>query len=106
MATLQVRAMDDRLYEALGRRAAMDNRSISQEVVMIVKEYLSAPDAHHKRKTESFLELDSEMEIAESCPRSSSSSLCALRVLISAYSAVKALNPNRKDPKCPRPLLD
>ena len=57
MATLQVRSMDDRLYEALGRRAAMDNRSISQEVVMIVKEYLSAPDAHHKRKTESFLEL-------------------------------------------------
>ena len=49
--------MDDRLYEALGRRAAMDNRSISQEVVMIVKEYLSAPDARHKRKTESFLEL-------------------------------------------------
>ena len=55
MATLQVRSMDDRLYEALGRRAAMDNRSISQEVVMIIKEYLSAPDAHHKRKTESFL---------------------------------------------------
>ena len=57
MATLQVRAMDDRLYEALGRRATMDNRSISQEVVMIVKEYLSVPDIHHKRKTESFLEL-------------------------------------------------
>ncbi len=57
MATLQVRAMDDRLYEALGRRAVMDNRSISQEVVMIVKEYLSGPNAGHKRKTESFLEL-------------------------------------------------
>ncbi|MFA6290394.1 MAG: hypothetical protein WC637_01360 [Victivallales bacterium] len=57
MATLQVRAMDDRLYEALGRRAAMDNRSISQEVVMIVKEYLSGPNVDHKRKTDSFLEL-------------------------------------------------
>lgn len=57
MATLQVRAMDDRLYEALGRRAVMDNRSISQEVVMIVKEYLSGSTVNHKRKTESFLEL-------------------------------------------------
>lgn len=57
MATLQVRAMDDRLYEALGKRAAMDNRSISQEVVMIVKEYLSGPNVNHKRRTESFLEL-------------------------------------------------
>jgi hypothetical protein len=42
---------------ALGRRAVMDNRSISQEVVMIVKEYLSGSTGNHKRKSESFLEL-------------------------------------------------
>jgi plasmid stability protein len=43
MAVLQVRTMDDDLYEALGRRAAMDNRSISQEVITIIKEFLSKP---------------------------------------------------------------
>lgn len=43
MAILQVRTMDDDLYEALGRRAAMDNRSISQEVIAIVKDFLSKP---------------------------------------------------------------
>jgi plasmid stability protein len=43
MAVLQVRNMDDGLYEALGRRAAMENRSISQEVVAIIQSYLSTP---------------------------------------------------------------
>ena len=43
MAVLQVRNMDDRLYEALGRRAAMENRSISQQVIEIIQRYLSAP---------------------------------------------------------------
>jgi hypothetical protein len=35
--------MDDDLYEALGRRAAMDNRSISQEVITIIKRFLAQP---------------------------------------------------------------
>ena len=43
MAVLQVRSMDDDLYGALGRRAAMENRSISQEVIEIIKRYLAAP---------------------------------------------------------------
>jgi plasmid stability protein len=43
MAVLQVRSMDDALYGALGRRAAQENRSISQEVIEIVKRYLAAP---------------------------------------------------------------
>jgi len=43
MAVLQVRNMSDELYGALGRRAAMDNRSISQEVIEIVKRYLASP---------------------------------------------------------------
>ncbi len=45
MAVLQVRTMDDDLYEALGRRAAMDNRSISQEVIAIIKNFLSRPES-------------------------------------------------------------
>ncbi len=43
MATLQVKNIDDRLYEALGARAAMDNRSISQEVVTMIREFLANP---------------------------------------------------------------
>ena len=43
MAILQVRSMDDDLYGALGKRAAMENRSISQEVIEIIKRYLATP---------------------------------------------------------------
>ena len=56
MATLQVRSIDDQLYDALGRKAAKDNRSISQEVVSILKEHLAQP-MQHKSATEKFLEL-------------------------------------------------
>ena len=45
MAVLQVRNMDDMLYETLGRRAAMENRSISQQVIEIIQRYLSSPDS-------------------------------------------------------------
>ena len=44
MAVLQVRNMDDALYETLGRRAAMENRSISQQVIHIIQYYLSSPN--------------------------------------------------------------
>ena len=43
MAILQVRSMDDNLYAALGRRADIENRSISQEVISIIKKYLATP---------------------------------------------------------------
>jgi plasmid stability protein len=57
MATLQVRSLDDQLYEALGRRAAMDNRSISQEVTAMLKEYLSTPVRKNNKATDLFLEM-------------------------------------------------
>jgi plasmid stability protein len=43
MAILQVRSIDKDLYTALGRRAALENRSISQEVIEIIKRYLATP---------------------------------------------------------------
>ncbi len=43
MAILQVRSMDDMLYNALGRLAASENRSISQQVIEIIKTYLATP---------------------------------------------------------------
>jgi plasmid stability protein len=57
MATLQVKGMDDRLYQALGARAAMDNRSISQEVVSIIQQYLASPCKDYKTTGEAILEL-------------------------------------------------
>ena len=56
MATLQVRSMDDQLYEALGRMAAREQRSISQQVIAILKEHLSQP-VRHTSATEDFLVL-------------------------------------------------
>ena len=43
MATLRIRGIDDRLHKALAARAAMDNRSISQEVVTIIQGFLARP---------------------------------------------------------------
>ncbi len=56
MATLQVRSIDDQLYEALGKMAARDHRSISQQVIAILKEHLSQP-MRHSDATEEFLSL-------------------------------------------------
>lgn len=57
MANLQVRSIDDQLYEALGRRAKMENRSISQEVISILKKHLSSPVSGNEKNTQDFLEL-------------------------------------------------
>ena len=58
MATLQVRSIDERLYGALGRRAEMDHRSISQEVVAILNDYLACPaKTPQGAATDAFLEL-------------------------------------------------
>jgi len=57
MATLQVRSVDDQLYEALGKRAIMENRSISQEVIFILRAYLSSPPLKYQEATARFLEI-------------------------------------------------
>ena len=57
MATLQVKGIEDDLYEALRARAAMDNRSISQEVVAFIKDSLARPAASAREATEAFLGL-------------------------------------------------
>ena len=66
MANLQVKSIDDDLYESLGRRAAMENRSISQEVVSILKAYLSTPGSQNKKLSQQFLELCGTWEVEES----------------------------------------
>jgi plasmid stability protein len=42
MATLQVRDIDDRLYAFLKVSAKLQNRSISQEVITIIQDYLNS----------------------------------------------------------------
>lgn len=41
MANLQVKGIDDELYELLRKRADSENRSISQQVIYLLKQYLS-----------------------------------------------------------------
>jgi plasmid stability protein len=57
MANLQVRDIDDRLYESLRERATREKRSISQEVILILQKYLSRPNAYDVNPTDEFLSL-------------------------------------------------
>lgn len=57
MANLQVRDIDDRLYESLRERASRERRSISQEVVLILQKYLSIPSVYDANPTDQFLNL-------------------------------------------------
>jgi len=57
MANLQVKSIDDELYEALGRLAAQENRSISQEVVYLLKKHLSQPQKAASSGADAFLDM-------------------------------------------------
>ena len=48
MATLQVRDIDDRLYDFIKTSAKMQNRSISQEVITIIQSYLNSNQKNTK----------------------------------------------------------
>jgi len=56
MATLQVRDIDDRLYNLLKSSAKRQNRSISQEVLTIIETYLNS-SVTPKNSTLEFLTL-------------------------------------------------
>lgn len=62
MAILQVRDMDDKIYENLKRIAKKHRRSISQEVIHIIETYLSEPHTIRKNSTEEFLNLSGSWE--------------------------------------------
>jgi len=55
MANLQVRDIDDKLYKHLKNVALLDKRSISQEVVLILENYLSSPKREYTNATLEFL---------------------------------------------------
>jgi plasmid stability protein len=64
MATLQVKGMDDDLYEALKGRAKRDNRSITQEVVTMIRESLARSPVTPGRATRDLLALAGSWEDA------------------------------------------
>ncbi len=66
MAMLQVRDMDDRLYDRLKFAAKRDNRSISQQVVTILQNYFTSVPVKPKNATEEFLKLSGSWEDARS----------------------------------------
>ena len=51
MANLQVKGIDERLYDDLKRLAANDNRSVSQEVVTILRDHLAKNAALQRTRT-------------------------------------------------------
>jgi plasmid stability protein len=57
MAILQVRDIDDQLYDHLKRLAHRDKRSISQEVIFIIESFLANPAKITANATKQFLEL-------------------------------------------------
>ena len=62
MAILQVRDIDDRIYNNLKRVSQQDKRSISQEVIYIIEAYLSQPQSRMKNSTDEFLKLAGSWE--------------------------------------------
>lgn len=41
MANLQIKGIDDRLYDTIKKLAASENRSVSQEILFLVKEHVA-----------------------------------------------------------------
>jgi hypothetical protein len=41
MANLQIKGIDDKLYDTIKKLAASENRSVSQEILFLVKEHMA-----------------------------------------------------------------
>ncbi len=59
MANLQVKGIDDRLYDAIKKLAASEHRSVSQQVLFLVNEHLAKrkPTAAIRTPAQVLLEL-------------------------------------------------
>ena len=66
MAILQVKGMNNQLYEALKRRAELENRSISQEVISIITQHLGRKENDQMKVTAEFLKLSGSWKTKES----------------------------------------
>jgi plasmid stability protein len=66
MANLQVRDINDKLYDSLKRRAELEHRSISQEVVMILESHLNRNNLESEIQTLEFLKLSNSWKDSRS----------------------------------------
>jgi hypothetical protein len=59
MANLQIKGIDDDLYKNIKELASMENRSVSQQIVFLTKEYLTKKKNFQSAKSPAriFLEL-------------------------------------------------
>ncbi len=58
MANLQIKGMDDELYKELKKVAAEEKRSVSQQTLLLVKNYLARKQQVRKLKTPAQLLLE------------------------------------------------
>ena len=58
MANLQIKGIEDELYRELKRMAAEENRSVSQQALFLVKEYLARKRHMRALKTPAQILLD------------------------------------------------
>lgn len=58
MANLQIKGMDDDLYARIKALAEFENRSVTQEVIFLVKSYLSNKQAFQRVKAPARVLLD------------------------------------------------
>jgi predicted CopG family antitoxin len=58
MANLQVKGIDDDFYEDLKRMAAAENRSVSQQVLLILREFMAKKVAFRRTKMPAEILLD------------------------------------------------
>jgi hypothetical protein len=62
MPNLQIKGMDEELYEGIKRVAAMENRSMSQQVVHLIKEHLRKRHGAKRSSAEALLALAGSWE--------------------------------------------
>ena len=62
MAILQVRDIDDRIYDNLKRISQQHKRFVSQEVIYIIETYLSQPQSLIKNNADEFLKIAGSRE--------------------------------------------
>ncbi|MDX1957889.1 MAG: antitoxin [Leptospiraceae bacterium] len=79
MANLQVKDINSKLYESLKRRAELEHRSVSQEVILIIENHLIIKQNENIQNTHEFLRLSnswidprSEKEIVKELRKSRS----------------------------------
>lgn len=68
MANLQIKGMDDAIYEELKKLAAAENRSVSQQTLFLIKDYLAKRQYVRALKTpaQALLEMAGSWEGEES----------------------------------------